>query len=87
MTADTSWPAGDPNEAAIREEMARDAEMVPCAASISRGYLERLDNIVAFFDAIADFTYPGLYDDAWNLRNHLVPFVEGDAHFDSEAEE
>jgi hypothetical protein len=81
---DTRWPAGHPREAEIRAELARLAEPVPCASTITRGDLERLDNIVSFMEAIGRFTDPSLYDDAWNVRNHLVPFAPGDKHYDED---
>ena len=81
------WPAGEPNEAEIRAELARKREDVPCASTISRGDLERLDHIISFFDALDGFCGSGFYDDAWNLRNHLVPFRPGDEHYDEDSED
>lgn len=81
-----AWPAGHPDEASIRASIAHSLERVPCRRTISRGDLARLDNIVSFFDALGEFAPCDLYDDAWNLRNHLVPFKPGDKHHDPECE-
>jgi hypothetical protein len=64
-------------------EAIRDAEQIP--VMISRGDLKQIDRITSFFDAIAGYDPCGLYDDAWNLRNGLVPFQPGDEHYDAEA--
>lgn len=63
----------------------RGLERIPCRRTITRGDLERLDHIVSFFEALCEFAPCDLYDDAWNLRNHLVPFKPGDKHYDPES--
>jgi hypothetical protein len=84
---DTSWPAGHPDEAKIRADIARSLEHVPCASTISRGDLERLDKIISLLNALAGLGLDsGIYDDAWTLRNHLVPFKAGDEHYDPECD-
>ncbi len=86
VNEDTAWPAGAPNEAKIRADIARSLEEVPCSATIMRGDLESLDNIVSFFVAMASFIdCESMYDDLWNIRNRLVPFKEGEQHFNAEA--
>lgn len=79
-----SWPAGHPDEVNIRAKLARSAEEVPCAPTIRRGDLAHLDEIISFFDAVGNFGLVELYDNAWNLRNHLVPFQPGDQHYDAD---
>lgn len=80
---DNSWPSGHPDEVEIRAKLARAMEEVPCSSSIRRGDLEKLDRVISLFNAICEFEPTDMYDDMWNLRNHLVPFVPGDEHYDS----
>ena len=54
------------------------------ACTITRGDLYRLDQIITLFDVLAEHFSCDFYDDAWNLRNHLVPFKPGDEHYDDE---
>lgn len=88
MSEDTRWPAGHPDEARIRAEIAHSLEEIPCSPTISRGDLESLDQIITVLDSLCDNGFTtDLYDDMWNLRNHLVPFVPGDEHYDEGIED
>lgn len=49
--------------------------------------LAKLDAFISLFDAMAGLFSEDFYDDAWNLRNKLVPFVPGDEHYDSVVDE
>lgn len=52
---------------------------------ISRGDLNRLDEIAGFFDQIGGFCLSTMADDSWNLRNAMVPFQPGDPlHIDDD---
>lgn len=87
MEKDTSWPSGHPDEAKIRAELARVAREVPCSPTIRVGDLEDLDKVISFFNAMAEHGLVNdMYDNMWNLRNHLVPFVPGDEHYDESIE-
>jgi hypothetical protein len=70
--SDTAWPAGHPDEAAIRAQMAHDLEVID--VKITRGDLKRLDRIIVFVEAMASFFSSDYYDDLWNMRNGMVPF-------------
>lgn len=59
-------------------------EEISCSPMVTRGDLARLDRIVTFFEEMIRWGLADMYDDAWNLRNHLVPFKQGDKHFDPE---
>lgn len=83
--SDTSWPAGHPDEVAIRAGMERSAEKIE--VTITRGDLERLDKIITFTNAVAELFSADFYDDLWNMRNHMVPFEPGDEHYDPEIDE
>ena len=52
--------------------------------TIYRDDLEKLDQMISVFDALASAGVEGFYDDAWNMRNHMVPFKPGDEHYDAE---
>jgi hypothetical protein len=83
---DRRWPAGAEREADHRAELARKAEPVE-VSTVRRGDLEGLDRVISLLKAMAEQGADGgHYDDAWNLRNHLCPFVEGDEHFAAEGE-
>ena len=82
--SDEPWPAGHPDEASIRAEMERKAEKI--AVTITRGDLERLDKMITLFEAMAELFTEDFYDDAWNMRNAMVPFVPGDKLFDEPTE-
>ena len=60
---------------------------IPCSPTIRESDLARLDQIIGFFSAILPWAAVDMYDDAWNLRNHLVPFVPGDWHYDPTIED
>jgi hypothetical protein len=59
-----------------------EGEEVP--AQISVDDLAKLDKFISLFDAMAGLFSEDFYDDAWNLRNHLVPFKPDDEHYDPE---
>lgn len=45
---------------------------------IRRGDIDELDAIAEFFDRIAHCSLSTMADDAWNLRNGMVPYQPGD---------
>ena len=51
---------------------------------ISPGDLQRLDAVITLLRTLACDFNPGMYDDVWNIRQGMVPFQPGDAHFDAE---
>lgn len=55
--------------------------------TITRGDLERLDKMITLFDAMAGLFSDDMFDDAWNLRNGMVPFEPGHEHYGPESDE
>jgi hypothetical protein len=54
---------------------------------ITRGQLLDLDIILCFMEAAAELFSSDYADDVFNIRNSLVPYVEGEPWFDPELEE
>lgn len=54
---------------------------------ITKGELVRLDMMVTCFQAMAELFSTDFADDAWNLRNSLVPYQPGDEHYDPDGDE
>jgi hypothetical protein len=80
-----SWFPYDPGEdqaVTTSEEILHKLEWT--TVKVHREDLPRLDAMVTLFDALAGSGVDDMYDDAWNLRNQMVPYVEGDEHFSGE---